>query len=335
MSKFSVPEFLNREEEYKFLAQNRWPDGKIFCPTCANANIRTLSQGYYYCAACVKNGHNGKFNAASGTALSRYKIRLSGFLYAALSLNMGGDGLSVADLATKLNISLATANLIIKKLCRLNDSGMGYILGAYAPKYSRKYRAKNHRSAELYPEIPGIDCRYNLINGIIEQSMDKSFDIFWVATWENSRALTGYGPEGLQYEITRADAAEEYLITKEYWHEKKRVYCQPILTKNSLSAQTFATVAAAQAFCEQDYQTINNPFEIEWLRGEENNVLFGFNNLDQSTYNIFQRKDQSCFVLKNLLDGGEELLKTHTRLSLEDAQNLCLADLKKISAAAG
>ena len=335
MKEFNIPEFLNREEEYKFLASNRWPDGKIFCPVCNNPSVREIGGGYYYCAQCVKNSRNGKFNATTGTSLSRYKIRLSGFLYAAQILNMGEKGLSVADLAQKLKISLATANLILKKLCRLNDAEMSYILGAFAPQFSRKLRAKNHHSAKIFGEIPGFDYEIYPFNGNINQSMIEQRQIYWVTTRVEGIAVTGYGADGLQYEISPQDDKPDaaVTVTKQYWLGKTCIYSRLVLANDRKAPVLFNTIAEAQHHCEQDFSEINNPHEIEWFPGDDENILFGFNDLDSSTYNIFQRPDQSCYVKKNFIDGREQKLKTNIRLSLSDAKSLCMVDLKNISSA--
>ena len=36
-----IPILSSKSEEYKFISENRWPDGKVICPSCGSNDVKS------------------------------------------------------------------------------------------------------------------------------------------------------------------------------------------------------------------------------------------------------------------------------------------------------
>ena len=164
-----IPILKSRGEEYKFLSENRWPNGEVICPSCGGNDIRERGGKYagshtYRCRDCEKAKRpNIYFSAVAGTALNAYQLRLETILFISLEMNKGADGLSLEYMSKILKTSIGSIRKACIRLGKLHEDGHSYILGKFAPIYAHRSSVKQQNELKLKSPIESRILRKNYV----------------------------------------------------------------------------------------------------------------------------------------------------------------------------
>ena len=182
-----IPVLGSKQDEYKFLSKNRWPDGRVICPGCGSADVKERGgkqTGFYIyrCTSCEKAKRPKViFSPVAGTALNAYQIKLESLLFISLEMNKGADGLSLEYMAKTLKSSIKSVQYACIKLGKLYEEGNAHILGQFAPKYAHRSSVKKRNELKLKAPVSSRAVRKNYVedhvidpnNPIFVQRADK------------------------------------------------------------------------------------------------------------------------------------------------------------------
>ena len=153
----TIPSFGSKAEELQYLADNRWPDGKISCPRCSGTNIvpqnKKVATGLYRCRDCAKKHDHMIFNAATGTPLMGFQLPLAGIMLISREMNKGREGMSMREMAQKLNSTHVSIINTCRKLGEMYEKETGYLLGEFAPTCAGKTRTRR-KGKDYYHPLP-------------------------------------------------------------------------------------------------------------------------------------------------------------------------------------
>lgn len=103
----AVEFFADEDRCHAYLAQQRWPDGRVTCPTCNTENPRWLAKQRRF--ECLKRHPKRQFSTKIGTIFEDSPIPLKSWLLAVWQITNCKNGISSYELARAVGVTQKTA----------------------------------------------------------------------------------------------------------------------------------------------------------------------------------------------------------------------------------
>jgi transposase-like protein len=99
--------FADEDRAHAYLAQQRWPDGNVVCPSCNQANPRWLAKQRRF--ECRKKHPKRQFSVKVGTIFEDSPIPLKSWLLAVWQITNCKNGISSYELASAVGVTQKSA----------------------------------------------------------------------------------------------------------------------------------------------------------------------------------------------------------------------------------
>src|SRR5437867_8090597 len=113
--------FSNPDRALAFMAQVRWPDGKVTCPTCGSTEVSFLSTRRLW--KCSNDHARRQFSIKVGTVLEDSPIGLDKWLPAIWLIVNCKNGISSYELSRDLKVTQKTAWFMLHRVRLAMQSG--------------------------------------------------------------------------------------------------------------------------------------------------------------------------------------------------------------------
>jgi len=117
----AVRYFTDPDIALNFLAELRWPDGKVACPRCGSEAVTFLKNARLW--KCYGNHPQQKFSIKVGTILEDSPISLDKWLPAIWLIINAKNGISSHELARALNVTQKTAWFMLHRIRKAMQTG--------------------------------------------------------------------------------------------------------------------------------------------------------------------------------------------------------------------
>jgi len=121
--------FSNPDNCIDYLANHRWPDGKVVCPTCGSDKVKFRAHRRTW--TCSTHHPKREFSVKVGTVMEDSAIPLDKWLAATWMITNCKNGISSYEIASALKITQKSAWFMLHRIrLGLQDEFFGSKLGA-------------------------------------------------------------------------------------------------------------------------------------------------------------------------------------------------------------